>query len=64
MGMATDNAANNDTMLQRLDLLLPEGAHLSSNTRTRCFAHTLNLVVGVRKSQALQCNVLTTITGN
>jgi hypothetical protein len=44
---STDNASNNDTLFKHLDLLLPAGAQLSAHTRTRCFAHVLNLVVGV-----------------
>lgn len=45
LGITTDNASNNDTLIAELESTLP-GAN-SVQTRVRCFAHILNLVVKV-----------------
>ena len=44
LAVVCDNAANNDTLITELELL---GSPVSSETRIRCFAHILNLVVKV-----------------
>lgn len=47
IALALDNASNNDTMLDELDVVLPEGSVGGSVTRVRCICHIFNLVVKV-----------------
>ena len=42
LGLTADNAANNDTMVQQLEELLPGQFHQVN--RARCFLHVINLV--------------------
>ena len=46
LGVTTDSASNNDTLVGELETLL-EGPN-SATTHVRCFAHVWNLVVKVR----------------
>jgi hypothetical protein len=45
MGFVADNASNNNTLVNALSELLP--GFRGKETRVRCFAHILNLVVKV-----------------
>ncbi|KAJ7191537.1 hypothetical protein GGX14DRAFT_381043 [Mycena pura] len=47
LSLAADNASPNDVMMHEIVDLLPSMAHLTVETRIRCFAHILNLVVKV-----------------
>lgn len=44
LGMAMDNASNNDTLLTTLPDLLPSTAAVGSEYQIRCFGHILNLI--------------------
>ncbi|KAF4610855.1 hypothetical protein D9613_006637 [Agrocybe pediades] len=43
MGFTADNAANNDTLVRELSVIVP--SFPGKKTRVRCFAHILNLIV-------------------
>jgi hypothetical protein len=45
LGVAMDNASNNDTMISELEHLLPPTAIAGPSTQIRCFGHILNLAV-------------------
>ncbi|KAF4611964.1 hypothetical protein D9613_004308 [Agrocybe pediades] len=53
MGFTADNAANNDTLVRELSVIVP--SFPGKKTRVRCFAHILNLIV---KSQNLDWTFL------
>lgn len=44
--LVADNASNNNTLVDELEVLLPSFG--GQQARVRCFAHILNLVVKVR----------------
>lgn len=44
LGMAMDNASNNDTMLKELPNILPAHVSVGTEYQIRCFGHIINLV--------------------
>lgn len=44
LGMAMDNASNNDSMLKELPHILPASASVGTEYQIRCFGHIINLV--------------------
>ena len=47
LSIGADNASPNDVMMEEIIDMLPEISRLSPETRIRCLAHILNLVVKV-----------------
>jgi hypothetical protein len=54
LALVCDNASNNDTMVEELQVLVP--SFRGQTTRVRCFAHILNLVVKVRCVTRTYCS--------
>jgi hypothetical protein len=54
LSVICDNASNNDAMIQKLEIL--GFKRLNAGGRVRCFAHVLNLVVGVSETHVQTFN--------